>query len=282
VHNSVLWNNSGAASSASQNQVRATSAACVEVDTCLVQGWTGSVVNSTCSSANSFDAFPFLTLDAAPALGSPAIDVGNNTLLPLDTFDLDGDDDVLEPLPFDAARKARVHDDVLTPSTGGARTDLGAFERGAPPTAEALDCLNNPAGSLALTGGSTALGDTLELTLTDPVQTLPGGTYPILVFSSALANPAAPCSQILAGAGLAGPTAPGHLVVDTTNIVLHYGDALLATGVPTLFTFTIPDAPSLAGSVVFAQGAFLDTAGGRLALSSALVLALGGQNGRDR
>ena len=107
-------------------------------------------------------------------------------------------------------------------------------------------------------------------------------TYPILVFSSALANPAAPCSQILAGAGLAGPTAPGHLVVDTTNIVLHYGDALLAPGAPTLFTFTIPDAPSLAGSVVFAQGAFLDVAAGRLALSSALVLALGGQNGRDR
>jgi hypothetical protein len=33
---------------------------------------------------------------------------------------------------------------------------------------------------------------------------------------------------------------------------------------------------------VFAQGAFLDVAAGRLALSSALVLALGGQNGRDR
>jgi hypothetical protein len=282
VHNSILWNNRGAASTASANQVRATSAACVELDTCIVHGWTGAVVNSTCGAIGAFDAFPFLTLDNALALGSPAIDVGNTALLPLDTFDLDDDGDVLELLPLDAAHKARVHDDVLTPSLGGARTDIGAYERGAPPSAEPIDCLNNPAGSLAVTSGSTALGDQLELTLTDPVQSLPAGTYPILVFSPTLANPAAPCSQLLAGAGLAGPTAPGHLVVDTSVVVLHYGDALLAPGAPTTFTFTVPSDPSLAGTVAIAQGAFLDTTAGRLALSSALVLALGGQNGRDR
>ena len=51
--------------------------------------------------------------------GSPAIDGGDNALLPADEFDLDGDGNVAEPLPVDLAGGRRVL---------GPRVDIGAYE----------------------------------------------------------------------------------------------------------------------------------------------------------
>ena len=50
---------------------------------------------------------------------SPAIDAGSTLLLPADTFDLDGDGDVAEPIPVDAEGGPRVE---------GSQVDIGAFE----------------------------------------------------------------------------------------------------------------------------------------------------------
>jgi hypothetical protein len=50
---------------------------------------------------------------------SPAIDAGDNALLPADDHDLDGDGDTLEPLPRDLANKDRVNNNTV---------DIGAYE----------------------------------------------------------------------------------------------------------------------------------------------------------
>jgi len=62
---------------------------------------------------------------------SPAIDAGDNTVVPLDTFDLDGDSNTAEPLPIDLAGDPRFHDDTGVPDTGNGTApivDMGAYE----------------------------------------------------------------------------------------------------------------------------------------------------------
>ena len=50
---------------------------------------------------------------------SPAVDTGDDSLLPADEFDLDGDGDTAEPIPFDLVGNPRV---------AGARVDMGGYE----------------------------------------------------------------------------------------------------------------------------------------------------------
>ena len=63
--------------------------------------------------------------------GSPCIDMGDNTALPPDTFDLDDDGNNAEPLPVDLDDLRRVINDHNTPNTG--------FPPG-PPNAPMVDC----------------------------------------------------------------------------------------------------------------------------------------------
>jgi len=60
--------------------------------------------------------------------GSPAIDAGDNTALPPDTFDLDRDGNTSEPLPLDYDGRVRLYDG----GSGAAIVDIGAHEYGAP------------------------------------------------------------------------------------------------------------------------------------------------------
>ena len=63
--------------------------------------------------------------------GSPCIDAGDNTAVPLDEFDLDNDGDTTEPIPFDLAGLPRFVDDPKTVDTGNGLppiVDMGAYE----------------------------------------------------------------------------------------------------------------------------------------------------------
>ncbi len=62
---------------------------------------------------------------------SPAVDAGNNNEVPVDGFDLDGDNDLKEPIPFDLRMRARFVDNPNVPDTGigkGTIVDMGAIE----------------------------------------------------------------------------------------------------------------------------------------------------------
>jgi hypothetical protein len=63
--------------------------------------------------------------------GSPCIDAGDNTAVPADSTDLDGDGDTTEPIPLDLAGNQRFVDQPDVPDTGNGTApiiDMGAFE----------------------------------------------------------------------------------------------------------------------------------------------------------
>ena len=68
--------------------------------------------------------------------GSPCIDAGDNTAVPPDTQDLDDDEDVNEPIPFDLDGNPRFVDLPYVPDTGNGMPpiiDMGAYEAVKPP-----------------------------------------------------------------------------------------------------------------------------------------------------
>ena len=63
--------------------------------------------------------------------GSPCIDAADNTAVPPDVFDLDDDDDIDEPIPFDLDGNPRFVDDPDTRDTGNGDppiVDMGPYE----------------------------------------------------------------------------------------------------------------------------------------------------------
>jgi hypothetical protein len=105
----------------------------------LIQGGSAAFVSCTTSipEANIIDADPLFVNAADPdgpddiwgteddglrlQSSSPAIGLGDASYLPVDTYDLDGDDDTAESLPVDIAGYKRIQDTTL---------DLGAYEYG--------------------------------------------------------------------------------------------------------------------------------------------------------
>lgn len=69
--------------------------------------------------------------DLRLAPGSPCIDAGNNTAVPFDTHDLDGDNNTNERTPIDLDGNPRFLDDAATVDTGSGTApivDMGAYE----------------------------------------------------------------------------------------------------------------------------------------------------------
>jgi len=111
----------------------------------LIEGGLGGISenfeSSTTDGGNNIDADPLFanasnpdgpdnipgTADDGLRLlpGSPALDAGDNSALPPDIADLDGDGDTTEPIPFDITGADRIRDNNPdTPPT----VDLGAYE----------------------------------------------------------------------------------------------------------------------------------------------------------
>lgn len=146
VRNCVLWDNAADFGGASFYA----NASVVDVDRCDVQGGLAGTFTVMGGSfvwgANNIDVDPlFADVDGPddnPAtwadndyrLGalSPCADAGDNAAVGADVLDLDGDLDVLEPVPFDLDVLPRFEDDPAVPDTGAGTApivDLGAYER---------------------------------------------------------------------------------------------------------------------------------------------------------
>ena len=84
----------------------------------LVDGIDGNIVGTTASPIDPMFVDP-ASGDYRLLPGSLAIDTGDASLLPADSFDLDGDGDFTEPLPLDLAGNPRIN---------GLALDIGAYE----------------------------------------------------------------------------------------------------------------------------------------------------------
>jgi hypothetical protein len=134
VANSVLWGD--AAPSGAELHVTGAGSS-LAVAFCDVQGGLAAVVAAPGSGftwgAGNLAVDPLFSgseLRLGP--GSPCIDAGDNAALPPDRGDVDGDGDLLEPVPLDHDGLPRRRDDPGVPDTGSGRAplvDLGAFER---------------------------------------------------------------------------------------------------------------------------------------------------------
>ncbi len=139
VHNSILWGNTAASESQVYNQTSGS----IVFDHSIVQasfsggGWDTDL---GIDLGGNLDADPLFVRNPSPGadntwgtadddygdlhlqLASPAIDAGNNALVPPDTLDLDSDGDTNEPLPYDLEGQPRFFNGVPP------LVDIGAYE----------------------------------------------------------------------------------------------------------------------------------------------------------
>ena len=165
--NCVLWNDAEGATPEIVN----TNGSMPLIDYCDIEGCGGSGAQWNASfgtdAGGNIDAAPlfvdadgvdgaFGTLDDDVRLlsGSPCIDAADNTAVPEDAVDLDGDDDLAEPLPMDLGGEPRFHDDPGTIDTGIGDppiVDMGAHEfQGTTEPACPWDCEDEPDGSVGI------------------------------------------------------------------------------------------------------------------------------------
>jgi len=126
--NCILWGNSdkGGVDESAQIEIQGTGKV-PAVNECCIQGWSGKL-----GGVGNFEADPLFIDPNGPdneigteddnlclSPNSPCLNAGDNSAIPADTTDLDGDDDTNEPIPFDIEGKSRILDGVV---------DIGACE----------------------------------------------------------------------------------------------------------------------------------------------------------
>ncbi|UCE48195.1 MAG: right-handed parallel beta-helix repeat-containing protein, partial [Phycisphaerales bacterium] len=122
--NCILWGNTDSGDSIESAQIRRGK---VIINNCCIQGWSGQL-----GGVGSFEADPLFIDPNGPdgkigtedddfrlSSGSPCINAGDNSTIPADTLDFDGDGDPNELLPYDLDGKPRIQ---------GPTVDIGAYE----------------------------------------------------------------------------------------------------------------------------------------------------------
>ena len=149
VRNTILWGNTAASGGA---QIYNESEAVVVTYSDVQGGYSG---------AGNINADPRFRNAASGDLTllhtSPAIDAANNSALPADAYDLDGDGNTSEPLPYDLRGDPRQQDIPSVPNSGSGVApivDMGAYEASpilfAAPTAQGYDTCGSWANACAL------------------------------------------------------------------------------------------------------------------------------------
>ena len=137
IENSVLWGNDANGTTDEEAQLSVVLAPNIRYTD--LQGWTGAW-----GGAGNFDADPLFpdpdgpddtagTEDDDYSLGpySPCTDAGDNSLVPDDVLDMDGDGNTTEKMPLDVYGDPRRSDDPDVPDTGAGTAplvDMGAAE----------------------------------------------------------------------------------------------------------------------------------------------------------
>ncbi len=151
-------------------------------------GWTGGTGNITLNVSNrplfvdadgEDDTYGTEDDDLHLAAGSPCLDAGDQTLLPADVADLDGDGDTGEATPFDLDGNARVVGDYV---------DMGAYEGAVgpanePPTAVAGGDQAIHAGVIVFLDGSASFDDndaSQDLAYAWTLTQIPAGSTAVL------------------------------------------------------------------------------------------------------
>ena len=121
IHNSIIWDNPGASGAEiegygelliSHSDLKGGCDSLTAAD-CTMMADGGTVIDESPSFVDPGEQIFYLYE------GSPAIDMADASLLPMDSQDIDGDGDTTEPLPLDLSSQARIDNGLL---------DMGAYE----------------------------------------------------------------------------------------------------------------------------------------------------------
>jgi uncharacterized repeat protein (TIGR01451 family) len=133
--NAILWGNTAATTGTEQIYHHSDSTPTISYSD--IQGSGGSSTWDTAlgtDGGGNIDSAPLFVSAGNLRLqtSSPAIDAGNNDAVPIDTQDLDGDGDTVEPLPYDFDNQTRFWDMPATDTGSGTApiVDMGAYETG--------------------------------------------------------------------------------------------------------------------------------------------------------
>ena len=136
----------------------------------------------------------------------------------------------------------------------------------------------NPAGSLEFVQGNARLGDQMQLAIDNTALPAAGPGVALLSFSTA-PDLNFPSGTLLPGYGLAGPTAPGELLISVAPPAPAFSAGSKpwnGTGDPATFLIPIPQNPALVGVDLYFQGALIDTANGNdVGLTNGLRATIG-------
>ncbi len=120
-------------------------------------------------------------------------------------------------------------------------------------------CGVNPTGSMQVLAGDARLGTVVSLGLDNPLGTQAPGSIPLLALTFQ-ADGNYPCGRLVNGLGMAGPGAPGELLIalQPAPFRLLTGGAWAGPGNPARIDVAIPGNTNLIGREIFAQGRLVD------------------------